>query len=620
MPKRSTKASADSATDPSGEVDALSAGDGDESFLEDQRECDEAGEEVVEEERVQEIEVDEVEGKGGGGGSDLPGHHDDDTSKTHEGCCKEPMLLSSNSEKSSVNSINSQTEYLRGDNLGNDSPSKLHIKKISENNNGDLSQPTSQRRPRSSSPCVQNEHASKNPAIICDFFARGWCIKGSSCRFLHKKEVVGYVSQEIQEDKGTTEDSIYCKGNSTKSDFLLQRSLVRTYGGEVHGFSQFTSKNSEHFPVDGVRQTILLGKCPVTDVPVHHDCSNNFPDRRSASVEISSRHLSGMMYNEMPSGMHRYDASFSRESLIKNPLASESNYVVGGSSMPLNVHNDSCDIYSIRKKPDDLAREYQQSHFMLHDSYTSGLSGDSLSFSGLPQKLEENTWETSVPFRPSVSLAPFIKSYCDSQYDPFIDSIDHSKQVSPSASPKGTLGSSQSQHPVGAPIAGDSKSVYDATRSVNSFTSATVGILGTSKPMHECSINTTAISPGLTTNAEEKGQIPDLAIHPRVDKSELGDNSSIEKVKSARESKEMKIFHAALVDYLKKLLKPSWKEGRLNKDTHKLIAKKAAEKVLGALQPHQVPNGPDAIDQYLLSSRPKLLKLVEAYVDKYGRS
>lgn len=444
-------------------------------------------------------------------------------------------------------------------------------------------------------------------------------------------------------------------GNSTKSDFLLQRSLVRTYGGEMHGFSQFTSKNSVHFPVDGVKQTIFLGKCPVTDVPVpYHGCSNNFPDRRSASVEISSRHLSGMMYNEMPSGKHRYDASFSRESLTKNPLASESNYFVGGSSMPLNVHNDSCDIYSIRKKPDDLARDYQQSHFMLHDSYTSGLSssvksnfdysthslrespvieslhsfaqsgsrlaqgsppvnisGDPLSFSGLPQKLEENTWETSVPFRPSVSLASFIKSHCDSQYDPFIDSVDHPKRISTSTSPKGTLGSSQSQHTVGAPIAGDSKSVYDATRSVNVFTSASEGMFGTNKPIHEYSSNTTAISPGLTTNAEEKGQIPNLTIHARVDKSELGDNSSIEKVKNARESKEMKIFHAALVDFLKKLLKPSWKEGRLNKDTHKLIAKKAAEKVLRALQPHQVPNGQEAIDQYLLSSRPKLLNLVE---------
>lgn len=444
-------------------------------------------------------------------------------------------------------------------------------------------------------------------------------------------------------------------GNSTKSDFLLQRSLVRTYGGEMHGFSQFTSKNSVHFPVDGVKQTIFLGKCPVTDVPVpYHGCSNNFPDRRSASVEISSRHLSGMMYNEMPSGKHRYDASFSRESLTKNPLASESNYFVGGSSMPLNVHNDSCDIYSIRKKPDDLARDYQQSHFMLHDSYTSGLSssvksnfdysthslrespvieslhsfaqsgsrlaqgsppvnisGDPLSFSGLPQKLEENTWETSVPFRPSVSLASFIKSHCDSQYDPFIDSVDHPKRISTSTSPKGTLGSSQSQHTVGAPIAGDSKSVYDATRSVNVFTSASEGMFGTNKPIHEYSSNTTAISPGLTTNAEEKGQIPNLTIHARIDKSELGDNSSIEKVKNARESKEMKIFHAALVDFLKKLLKPSWKEGRLNKDTHKLIAKKAAEKVLRALQPHQVPNGQEAIDQYLLSSRPKLLNLVE---------
>ena len=31
------------------------------------------------------------------------------------------------------------------------------------------------------------DNTSKRPAILCDFFARGWCIKGSSCKFLHQK-------------------------------------------------------------------------------------------------------------------------------------------------------------------------------------------------------------------------------------------------------------------------------------------------------------------------------------------------------------------------------------------------------------------------------------------------
>ncbi|XP_042438037.1 protein FRIGIDA-ESSENTIAL 1-like [Zingiber officinale] len=656
MLKAFPKATLDSSPHPTGEVDshAVAAnGDGDaESLFEHQGERYEEDEKLVEEEQGEEMEEDEVGGgKEGEGGSDLLRDQDDDTSTKHEGCLKEP---SSNPANSFVNSANSQAEYLKGGNLVNHSPSKLHIKQTSENNN-DLSQPTSQRRPRSSSPCIQ--HESKNPAIICNFFARGWCIKGSSCKFLHKKEVVDYANQGTQEDR-TTKDAIDCKGmpnvgNLTKSDFLLHRALVQTYGGETHGFSQFkdtnsqASKNDEHFQVDGTRQPKFQQNCAVTDVP-YTDFSE---DRYSSSVEISSRHFSSerMMYKEMPSGEHRYDAS----SLIKNPLTSESICSVGGSSMLLNAHNDSCDIYSIGKKPDDLARQYQPSHFTLHGSHTSGLSssikskfdysthslrespaieslhsfaqvGTRLSQGSPPvnisveQKLQENAWETSVPFRPSFSLAPFFKPFCESQYDPFVDSIDHPKRVLTSTSPKGTLVSTDSQHTIGAFIAGDLRPGYDASKSVNSFTSASEGILVIRKEVHEYSSYT--MSPGFTTKEEEKGQIPDLTNPAPVNESERRNNLRVDKVKYSMESKAMKIFHSALVEFLKELLKPSWKEGRLNKDTHKLIVKKAADKVLGVLQPHQVPNGPEAIDQYLFSSKSKLLKLVEAYVDKHSKT
>lgn len=30
--------------------------------------------------------------------------------------------------------------------------------------------------------------------IICDFFVKGWCVKGSSCKFIHKKDHVAVFS------------------------------------------------------------------------------------------------------------------------------------------------------------------------------------------------------------------------------------------------------------------------------------------------------------------------------------------------------------------------------------------------------------------------------------------
>lgn len=61
-----------------------------------------------------------------------------DTSEKQEGCCKNPKSISSNSERSFVNSSNSYVQYFRDGDLGNGSPSKLHYKKTSENKNEEL--------------------------------------------------------------------------------------------------------------------------------------------------------------------------------------------------------------------------------------------------------------------------------------------------------------------------------------------------------------------------------------------------------------------------------------------------------------------------------------------------
>lgn len=45
-------------------------------------------------------------------------------------------------------------------------------------------------RQRSSSPAADSRGESKRLAMRCEFFARGWCIKGNSCRFLHIKDHV----------------------------------------------------------------------------------------------------------------------------------------------------------------------------------------------------------------------------------------------------------------------------------------------------------------------------------------------------------------------------------------------------------------------------------------------
>ncbi|XP_074555908.1 zinc finger CCCH domain-containing protein 36-like [Curcuma longa] len=615
---------------------------------EDRREIGEEGERVADEERD--------EGR-------RCGEEVNDTSEKQEGCCKNPKSISSNSERSFVNSSNSYVQYFRDGDLGNGSPSKLHYKKTSENKNEELCQPN--KRPWSS-PFIQHERKNKNPAIVCDFFAQGWCIKGSSCRFLHKKEGVGNSSLEAQE--GTSDMAI--SEYSTKPDLHLQRALVRTYGKDMRGLSPFkdddilhASKNfsDEHFQLgsgrtsallcDELRQksmfqrknTITEGLIPMVDFTA---------DRYSTSGEISSRHFSNerMMYKEMPIGDHRNDAS----SLTENPLISESVLFSGGSSTPINAHRDSNDAYSFGEKPDDLSGQYQGSCFTIHPNFGNStysirgspatetlhsfaqtgtrfihgppvsdergdvctmlnhssnfttyghpnVAGDSSSW--LQQNLEDNTWENSIPFQPSFACASFIESCSDSQFDPLGSNIGHPKEVTT---------------PV---LAGDFKPEYDTNKSANSFTSASEGILCIKGAAHKYLSDTTTVAPGLTTN-DENGNIPRMTDPAPINDAKVGNNMrDVNKVDdNIMESKSMKIVYAALVDFVKELLKPWWKEGRLSRDTHKLIVKKTTEKVLGALQPHQVPNSPVSLQQYLSSSRPKLLKLMEAYVDKYTKS
>lgn len=53
-------------------------------------------------------------------------------------------------------------------------------------------------RPRSQSPTLDLNNGAKRPAMICDFFAKGWCIKGSSCRFLHVKNEAKKPDKDLE--------------------------------------------------------------------------------------------------------------------------------------------------------------------------------------------------------------------------------------------------------------------------------------------------------------------------------------------------------------------------------------------------------------------------------------
>ncbi|URE08380.1 hypothetical protein MUK42_28638 [Musa troglodytarum] len=112
--------------------------------------------------------------------------------------------------------------------------------------------------------------------------------------------------------------------------------------------------------------------------------------------------------------------------------------------------------------------------------------------------------------------------------------------------------------------------------SLNSSDPEYEGMLG--KSQHEYCGYFNGMTPPNPTTVDEEGQT-DLSSNTR----------KVDKEEDIKEPKAVKICHTALVDFLKELLKTISKEGHSSRDAHKMIVKKAAEKVLNALQPHQVP-------------------------------
>ncbi|KAI7737651.1 hypothetical protein M8C21_022313 [Ambrosia artemisiifolia] len=89
------------------------------------------------------------------------------------------------------------------------------------------------------------------------------------------------------------------------------------------------------------------------------------------------------------------------------------------------------------------------------------------------------------------------------------------------------------------------------------------------------------------------------------------------KNKKSKDSRSMKLFKIALADFVKEVLKPSWRQGNMSKEAFKTIVKKTVDKVSGAMKKHQIPKSQSKINHYIDSSQRKLTKLVMGYVDKY---
>ncbi|KAI8011645.1 Zinc finger CCCH domain-containing protein 38 [Camellia lanceoleosa] len=97
----------------------------------------------------------------------------------------------------------------------------------------------------------------------------------------------------------------------------------------------------------------------------------------------------------------------------------------------------------------------------------------------------------------------------------------------------------------------------------------------------------------------------------------MNKDSRADEVKKNNDSKGIWVFKFALVEFVKEMLKPKWKEGQISKESHKAILKKVVNNVIGSIQGAYIPDSQEKIDNYLSSSKQKLTQLVEASANNF---
>ncbi|OMO65196.1 Zinc finger, CCCH-type [Corchorus olitorius] len=587
-------------------------------------------------------------------------------------------------------------------------------RKVPENNNehrekskqmdaqaeGDIRRSAAQQNSTGSlSPDVEFNRGNKRPALICDFFARGWCIKGSSCRFLHIKDSENNPRNQSEENvdaadgkkavqldegfrnaaersisPGSTVTPPSSAGNKiASSSHLLSEGvspLLHDQNQKLHSFleiSKFPSLQSKDKSMGTSLASWQLSTCKDDFGPskdVMKKSGHNFPaDVHAKPASLIDR--DGSSFRN--SFLHEYKSSLSGSvTSLGNSYSENQAYRVSTwiKSLPFGP-SLSASLGAQRVLDSDRERHTSRLSSLLQSSSPfsrsetekfplNDISGDPLHFADYRIKISSDDWEPSVPFRPSFFVTSTISSP-QSQYDPLRDGMDLSN-----AGERSLKFSFSSQGPAilnGAypPIYGDSTSTGPVVPECNGDKKA-----ASCNRYHENLVNNTCHTSekdSLTTDANDgtsaadmqngtlpKEEISSVASHVK-DISEMNKIATDHDVRYQRdgarckndlkvdrarekneidvehkadgntfkESKVMRHFHAALVDLIKELLKPTWCEGHLSKDAHNTIVRKAVDKVIGTIQPDQIPTF-ESVKQYLSFSQPKIAKLVEVRI------
>lgn len=286
--------------------------------------------------------------------------------------------------------------------------------------------------------------------------------------------------------------------------------------------------------------------------------------------------------------------------------------------------------------PGNECTSYKSASLVQSSSLLSAPGREKYSFlsSNIKRKFSPHNWEPSIPFRPSFSISSVLPSL-GSRYDPFLDSIDQPHAgdgvfgaAEPQISANRNVSGCENEHSMSSHVKipelvvdkdyhtkGKDSSADPAETAENSIVDCqneNVMPEENSQPLREMS-QVDERSKTLLQRSDQprpKKDPKDEQVKNKIEKN-LHEST---KAEGHKESKFKKHFRVVLIDFVKALLRPNWEGGRLTKDAHNLIVKRAVDKVISTLSSEQVPTSKDSIKQYLSSSEAKIAKLVEVNI------
>ncbi|KAL6567393.1 hsp70 nucleotide exchange factor fes1 [Orobanche gracilis] len=447
------------------------------------------------------------------------------------------------------------------------------------------------REPSSSAEC---DRENKKLKIICEFHAKGWCIKGSSCRFLHIKDgldVVDKKSEVLERQASSSACALpQQSGENSKLNYETEKLLLGkddTLGTTYLDDGSFDLDNyltKCSFSEKNSTYNRNYSSCPVTLHGNHHNTrisafGTTLEDIVSKKNEIGG---SAPRSADLPYSYSRQPLSFGSSSWNNDAFGTH-NFLKGG-SLPRNTS----------------PAPWSESESFLRNHLLTGMKPDK-SKTNLPF----DNWEPSVPFSPSHAITRnlLLKK---NLYDPIRDSIVQTDvkdvRVKFSYSDQGSSVKNANVQSNSSQEEEEKKKLLDSV------------LVGDK-------LKDKILSSACDTKLKFDERRHKTFV--KVDVSDKNEETDVDFKRDGHvqnESKALKIFHSELVEFVKELVRPTWHEGLLSRDAHKVIVKKAVDKVLGTMQQNQIPSTCESSKLYLSSSRTKLAKLVEAYIDKYGKS